>query len=455
MSPPNILLVEDERLVSMDIQHRLLRLGYDRLRAVASGAEAIDLADADRPNLVLMDICLEGGLDGIETAELLRQRHQVPVVYITADVDRETFERAKITEPFGYLIKPFEDRELQSCIEMALYKHQMERRILENERWLATTLRSITDAVLTTDARGCLRFANPVAEQLLNASAEELISRPIDEVLAFSRDEDLCPVRPSELPGSASLQNGTALILHIRGLPPRPVEVTASALQDDDGDTSGMVMVLRDMTESRRNQERLRQSLRDLRRTLDETVAALAITSEKRDPYTAGHQQRVAQLAHAISLRLGLPEEQREAVRVAALLHDIGKIYIPAEILAKPTRLTNMEMGMMKTHSEVGRDILKNVSFPWPVAQIVLQHHERVDGSGYPHGLAGEDILLEARVVAVADVVEAMSSHRPYRPALGLSMALAEIEDNAGQLYENDIVAACLKLFNQDGFQFE
>ena len=213
--------------------------------------------------------------------------------------------------------------------------------------------------------------------------------------------------------------------------------------------------VLRDITEGRRAQEALKAGLRQLRRTLEETVSALAMTAEKRDPYTAGHQQRVARLASAVAQQMGLSEERIEGLRVASLLHDIGKIYIPAEILSKPARLSDMEMGLMRTHSEVGHDILKGVSFPWPVAEMVLQHHERLDGSGYPHGLKGEEILLEARILMVADVVEAMSSHRPYRAALGLDKALNELLAGRGRSFDPDVVAACLHCFRANGFSFE
>jgi putative nucleotidyltransferase with HDIG domain len=173
-----------------------------------------------------------------------------------------------------------------------------------------------------------------------------------------------------------------------------------------------------------------------------------------RDPYTAGHQQRVTQLAVAIATEMGLPTEQIDGIRVIGTLHDVGKICIPAEILSKPGKLTKVEFTIIKIHSQAGYNILKTVEFPWPVAKIVLQHHERMNGSGYPKGLRGEDILLESRILAVADVVEAMSSHRPYRPALGTHKALEEIEQNSGVLYDADVADACLRLFREKGFQF-
>ena len=222
--------------------------------------------------------------------------------------------------------------------------------------------------------------------------------------------------------------------------------------------------------ERRKTEEELMRSLEKARRTLSGTVNALAVTIEMRDPYTAGHQQRVTQLACAIAEEIALPGEQIEGLHVAGSLHDMGKILVPAEILNKPGRLTESEIGQVKTHPQTGHDILmgfikghpqagydilKEIDFPWPVAQIVLQHHERMDGSGYPKGIQGDELLLEARILAVADVVEAMSSHRPYRPALGTEKALEEIAQNSSFLYDPNVVDACIRLFKDKKFHFE
>ena len=197
---------------------------------------------------------------------------------------------------------------------------------------------------------------------------------------------------------------------------------------------------------------RLVQEIRD---ALAEIVRIAGDTVEIRDPYTAGHQRRVTELACAIGIGLGLPEEKIKGLRVASLLHDIGKMAVPIEILSKPTHLTDIEVSLIQSHPQVAYDLLKRIHFQYPVAQIVLQHHERLDGSGYPRGLKGEAILLEAKILAVADVVEAMASHRPYRPALGIDAALEEIAKNKGRLYSEDVVAACLKLFAENRFKFE
>jgi putative two-component system response regulator len=210
-----------------------------------------------------------------------------------------------------------------------------------------------------------------------------------------------------------------------------------------------------EIAERKRAEEELRQSHARLGRTLEGTVNALVSAIEMGDPYTAGHQWRVTQLACAIAKEMGLPEEQIEGIRMAGLIHDLGKINVPAQILSKPGPLTELEYGLIKAHPQLGYDVLKTIEFVWPVAQILLQHHERMDGSGYPAGLLGEDILLEARILAVADVVEAMVSDRPYRLALDIEEALEEISRNRGVLYDPEVVDACLRLFTEKGFTFE
>lgn len=183
---------------------------------------------------------------------------------------------------------------------------------------------------------------------------------------------------------------------------------------------------------------------------LEQTVAALSSAVEKRDPYTAGHQERVMQLSCAIGKELDLPEKQISGLRMAAVIHDIGKLFIPAEMLTKPGKLTDVEMNLIKIHPQVGFDILKGIEFPWPIADIVFQHHERLNGSGYPQGLKNNEILFEAKIIAVSDVIEAMSTNRPYRPTLGMARALQEITDHKDTFYDAAVVDACVKIMNRD-----
>jgi len=200
--------------------------------------------------------------------------------------------------------------------------------------------------------------------------------------------------------------------------------------------------------------EKLQMSIEEIKKTLEEIIQVLIATSEKRDPYTAGHQERTTKLAIAIAGEIGLSEEQIKSISVAGMVHDIGKISIPSEILNKPSKLTETEMDLIRIHPQAGYELLENISFPWPVAEIVLHHHERMNGSGYPNSLVGKDIPLEARILAVADVVEAMASHRPYRAAHPLDVALNEVYQNRDTLYDPDVVDACLKLFNEKHFSF-
>lgn len=195
--------------------------------------------------------------------------------------------------------------------------------------------------------------------------------------------------------------------------------------------------------------------LETLKKSLKDSIQAIAATLEMRDPYTAGHEKRVAQLAVATAHEMGLPETQIEGIHIGGLIHDIGKIQVPAEILSYPGRLSKAQFELIKAHPQAGYDIIKGIEFPWPVAQMILQHHERLDGSGYPQGLKGDEISLEARILAVADVVEAMASHRPYRPGLGIDKALEEISRNSGVHYDAAAVDACLRLFREKGFAFE
>lgn len=229
----------------------------------------------------------------------------------------------------------------------------------------------------------------------------------------------------------------------------------ARMLYDEAGQPAEIIGYCFDITARRQAEKALQQSLERLRKASGGIIDVIVMAVETRDPYTAGHQKKVSNLARSIATEMGLPEEQIDGIRMAGVIHDLGKISVPAEILSKPTKLAYHEFGIIKGHPQAGYDILKDIEFPWPLAQIVLQHHERLDGSGYPQGLKGDHILLEAKILAVADVVEAIASHRPYRPALGISMALDEIEKHKGIFYDAEVADTCLRLFREKKFAFE
>lgn len=225
--------------------------------------------------------------------------------------------------------------------------------------------------------------------------------------------------------------------------------------KDKKGKVTGVIGLSKDITVQRKAEQKLKTTYRRLKKTMDATIDTMSKIIEAKDPYTADHQHRVCQLAVPLARELGLAEDKVEGIRIASLIHDIGKIGLPTEILSKPTKLNDIEFSLIKGHSQIGYDILKFIDFSYPIEKIVLQHHERINGSGYPNGLRADKILLEARILGVADVVEAMSSHRPYRPALGIDKALEEIIQNKGILYDPEVVDICLKLFKEKEFKFE
>jgi PAS domain S-box-containing protein/putative nucleotidyltransferase with HDIG domain len=458
MGKGRILVVEDESIVALGIQSLLERLGYEVAGRASTGQEALSLAETSRPDLVLMDVMLEsGGMDGIDAASALHERFNLPVVYLSAATDEITLDRAKRTDPFGYIRKPFKDHELSLAIELALYKSRAEAELLQSERLLSTTLGSLAEAVVATDTEGRVTYLNPAAAAMLGVEPEATLGRELTQVFSILEQDTRLPITGLEeicSPRSAHPLCEDMLLVTPAGLE-MPVGLSVSPMSGPRGDFRGRVLVLRNVALRKQTESDLRDSMQALHTAFRQTVRALASMAEKRDPYTAGHQQRVARLACAIGRELGLPPDALEGLEVSGTLHDVGKVYVPAEILAKPARLSHMEMGIMKSHSEVGFEILREVNFPWPVARSVLEHHERLDGSGYPAGLKGTEISLEARILAVADVVEAMSSHRPYRASLGLALALEEIKAGRGRVYDPECVDACLALMNGGGFSFD
>jgi PAS domain S-box-containing protein len=231
-----------------------------------------------------------------------------------------------------------------------------------------------------------------------------------------------------------------------------PAIVISSVIYSNDKPV-GLRGAIVDITQRKQAEEKLVHTLESLRKAVGTTIQVMVSTVETRDPYTAGHQLRSADLARTIATEMGLPLDKLDGIRVAGSIHDIGKLSIPAEILSKPTKLSKIEFSLIKEHARQGYEILKNVESPWPLAEMVYQHHERMDGSGYPRNLKGDNILIEARILAVADVVESMASHRPHRPSLGIRAALDEIAKNRGVLYDPEVVDVCLKIFNEKGYQ--
>ena len=333
------------------------------------------------------------------------------------------------------------------------------RRMIESLREAKELAEGMIDTanaiVVELDPNAKIERFNRFAERVTGYSRGEVIGRNWFETFLVDEDRDTVPEVLREVmadrPGASSYVNPIVCKDGTR----RIIEWRNTTITGPDGTARGVLAIGIDITERERALEDLRTSERKVLEAFEGTVTAFAQTVEARDPYTAGHQEHVARLAASIADKIGMPKDGVEAVRVAGLLHDIGKMGVPAEILAKPTELTAVEASLIQQHPVHGNRILQGVPFPWPIAEIVRQHHERMDGTGYPDGLQGDEILLPARILAVADTVEAMASHRPYRPARGLDAALEVIRDGRGRVFDARVVDACVELFEVDGFAFE
>ena len=307
-------------------------------------------------------------------------------------------------------------------------------------------------AISIDDLEGRAKYFNKKYAATFGYSLSEMEARSIqtlvhsddvERVMKYHKERVAGNDAPARYEFRGIKKDGAVIFLEVAAVPFK-----------DNNEIKGTRAYLWDISEHKQLENKLNSTLKALRKTTGTMVQVIERMLEIRDPYTVNHQQRVADLARAIAGELGLSTDRIDGLRLAGLIHDIGKIAIPAEILAKPTRLSEVEFQLIRTHPKIGYDLIKSIELPWPVALTVLQHHERLNGSGYPFGISGHEILLEAKILGVADVVEAMSSHRPYRPALGTSKALEEITQNIGVLYDKDVVEACLKVLQQNGFGF-
>jgi len=347
--------------------------------------------------------------------------------------------------------------------ELAAAKAIAEKRAQEAEegRWvLKALMENIPEGITIVEAPSVeVRMMSRYGQEMSGAAMSKNENIPPEQWRMY-HPGGIRLAEPEEMPLTRAARYGE-VIINEEWMLQRPdgkiifILANAGPIKDEKGKIVGGVMAWRDITERKQEQEKLKESYEKLQKTIGGIVDAITKIVETRDPYTAGHEKHVAELAAAMAVEMELSMERVDGIRMAATIHDIGKIYVPAEILSRPGRLSEMEFGIIKTHPAASYEILKMIDFPWPVAQIAFQHQERYNGSGYPLGLSGENILLEARIIAVADVVEAMTFHRPYRPRIGTEKALEEIEKNRGILYDPNAVDACLTLFRKKSFAFK
>ena len=336
-----------------------------------------------------------------------------------------------------------------------------EEKLKRSEAFLNKIIEQTPNPIWISDEKGMLIRINPACCNLLNITKEEVLGKYNIFEDNIVEEQGFLPLVQSVFKEGRSVRFDLKYNMSqlkepkVQGDKPVVLDVTIFPIMEPGGRVVNAVIQHIDITDRKRAEKERTEAFTRLRKTMTTSIQVMVSAVEARDPYTAGHQIRSAELARAIATEMGLPEETIEGIYLAASIHDIGKLSIPAEILSKPTQLSDTEFLLVKEHPLNGYEILKNVETDWPLAEIVYQHHERIDGSGYPRNLKGEEILTEARILAVADVVEATASHRPYRPALGVETALEEISKNRGILYDPEVADVCLKLFREKGYRLD
>ncbi|MGB2929369.1 MAG: HD domain-containing phosphohydrolase [Desulfobacterales bacterium] len=454
--PIRVLIVDDSEddglLLVRNLKNGGFSPGYEQVDTAEAMSKALDNQTWD---VILCDNSMPT-FDASSALELYKDKGlDLPFIIVSGTIADETAVAAMKAGAHDYIMKGNLAR-LSSAIDRELReaKNRQERRITEiqlrkSEEKYRTLFEDSRDAIYLNNQEGGLIDFNLSTLELFGYSREEMLGINTKAVFVspdeYGRLQDEIAQKGSVREFKAKLRkkDGTEM----------DCLITSTVRQARDKSKLGYQGIIRDISELVSSRKQLEKTLNDLRKALGGTIEAMALTVETRDPYTAGHQRRVSNLARGIATEMGVSKGQIQGVRMAGVIHDIGKISVPGEILSKPGNISQNELGIIKEHPQVGYNILKTVDFPWPIAQIVLQHHERMDGSGYPNGISGENILLEARILAVADVVEAMASHRPYRAALGINLALNEISKNRGSFYDPKVVDACLRLFNEKGYR--
>ena len=449
-TPLRLLCIDDREEDAELEQLSLSRAGYGvEAMRVASEAQLAEALDAHEWDVALLDYTLPGWECRAALSQLLAARPGLPVISVAGTIGEETAVDMLKLGAADYVAKDHLAR-LPFVVGRALEAASDHRARLEAEAALRASetryrrmVETAAEGILVTDEEFTIVFCNERISSMLGYPPGGLLGKQASE-LHLPEEAEFRSEQERRRRVGESAQYQTRF-LRADGSP-LWVNVSASPIFNDDGSFAGSLAMVADISMQRDAEGRLKEALTG-------TVAAMGALVEMRDPYTAGHERRTAELVVAIGLELGLGQDTLDTLDLTARMHDIGQIAVPAEILTRPGRLSQNEFTLVKAHPQVAFDILSPIDFGRPVADVILQHHERLDGSGYPNALTGDAMLLEARILAVADVVEAMSSHRPYRPALGVEAALAEVGAGAGRLYDADVVRACERVFAA-GFTF-
>lgn len=455
-----VLIVEDSESDAALGVRALERAGYEVSHERVEDAKQIKAALKKQAwDVVIADHSLPD-MDSFRALKLLKESGQnIPVIVVSGAIGEETAVMIMKAGAQDYVMKanltrlaPAVERELRD-FEILRGRKQMEEALVESEAKYRSLIETSGSAICTTDLERKLTLINDRFSRMLGYSHDELRGKPLSY---FIHQDDLKRV----LEAFSHSVAGTRSVLPIefRGIRRNGKIIwlcTSPTMITINGTIAGFSAIITDITDLKKAERDRIQNAEKLVAAMRSMIETIAMTTELRDPYTAGHQRRVAHLAKAIAEEIGLSECKIEGIYMTAIVHDIGKTSVPTDILSKPGKLSELEFDLIKTHPKAAYDVLKGIKFPWPIAEPILQHHERLDGSGYPMGLTDGQICLEAKIIAVADVVETMASHRPYRPAIGIDKALAEISSNKGILYDSNVVNACLRLFTEKAFKFE
>ncbi len=453
-------MVEDIPTDAELIEHELRKEGVMfTMQRVETRDGLIRALNEFQPDIILSDFNLPE-FNGMDVLEIVKRfAPEVPVVMVTGALS--DFEAVELIHAGArdYVLKdrlarlaPAVERSLKAELAERARK-AAEKALLKSEAKFRALVESTSDWIWEVDENGNFTYSSPQVHDLLGYRSDEVLGKSQLELMT-PEAADRFNQRMSAI---VAHRKHFHLLEHVNLHKDGHVvflEASGTPMLDDQGNFVGYRGINRDITERKEAEQERRSAAEKLEKTLLQTIGAVAATLEARDPYTAGHQRQVAALARAIAKEMDLPEVHVSSLYLAALIHDLGKIAVPAEILNKPGKLKPMEYELVRTHSQTGFDIIKDIEFPLPIAQMVIQHHERLDGSGYPLNLKDGQILLESKILAVADVVEAMTSYRPYRPGLGLDAALKEITENRGVLYDSTVVDTCISLFRNNMFSF-
>lgn len=457
----NILILEDERTDAQLMERELRKAKIEFVSKLVDNERTYLTALKEfNPDLILADYSLPS-YDGRSAMIAVRENSpHIPFIFVSGFIGEEMAVELLKEGATDYVLKNRLSRlapTVRRAMEEATQRRQRqlaEEALRESESRYRSLVETSPDAICVYDQNGTVVVANLQTAILYGSNdVKDILGRHIMEFLV-PEDHQRAQKNAQRALAGEKLTNVEYTFVREDGSLMFG-ETNSSAIDAANGDGKEVLINIRDITERKQADENLRQSLQKLRRITEGIVQIVDRAVATRDPYTAGHERNVAKLASAIAKEMNLSQELTECIEVASSIHDLGKLYVPSEILSKPGHLDELEIELLRMHVRAGYEILKGIEFPWPVAEIILQHHERLDGSGYPQGLKDGGISLEARIIGVSDVVEAMAAHRPYRPSLGIDKALAEISSNKGILYDFEIVESCINLFRSNRFSFE